>query len=86
MQIHVLFIDERTCGWCRESGWFWLFYSKRKNKFLRAKGPFATRSDAIACALSINPSCEIVSWDGSLAQPNIVTALPRPYQPVFCAA
>jgi hypothetical protein len=86
MQVHILYVDERTCGWCRESGFYWLFFHQKKNKFLRAKGPFATRADAIAQAIAINPSAEVISWDGSLARPNIVTALPGPYQPIFLAA
>jgi hypothetical protein len=84
MQIHVMFVDEKSCGRCQESGYYWLFYSQRKNKFLKARGPYATRADAIACACKINPSCEIVSWDGSIESPNLITPLPSlpPYQPL----
>jgi hypothetical protein len=50
---------------------------QEKNKFLKARGPFASRSDAITCALRINPGCEIVSWDGyPFAAPNLITPLP----------
>jgi hypothetical protein len=84
MQIHVLYVDEKSCGWCRESRFYWLFFHREKKKFLRAKGPFASRSDAINAALAINPSSEIVAWDGSLATPNLIT--PLPYHPIFVAA
>jgi hypothetical protein len=86
MQVHVMFVNEKSVGWCTESGWFWLFFSKGKGRFLRARGPFKTKDDAINTALRINPSAEVVSWDSSLAAPNIVTSLPRNPQPIFHAA
>jgi hypothetical protein len=56
-----------------------------KNKFLRARGPFATKADAMHCATRINPDAEVVVWDSNrLDFPDVVT--PPPSMPMFRAA
>jgi hypothetical protein len=85
MQIHVLYAREGSQGWCQASGWYWIFYNQKKNKFLRWRGPHLSRRDAMATALAANPNCEIVLWDrGSLDAPNVVT--PIPHHPAIVTA
>src|SRR5262245_40528776 len=70
MQIHIMYVTESLCGWCRgQPKFYWIALLPEERRILRARGPFMTRAETIRSAANANPTAELIFWNS--AQPDL---------------